>query len=162
MTTKHISRFLIVTIFSVLLISCTNPASDDEHDEHTEPFGLKLIMNGETIIEYFDGQVSGQLNVNEGEDTSLITVRFLNEEKEVLHEEDLDEDLRLGWDIQNEQILEIEQHDEDGKWRFHVHGKSAGTSKIQFKLMHGDHADFETPAVDSENAIEVEVTGPAS
>lgn len=162
MTTKNLSRYLIGTVISILLISCSNPASDDDHDEHTEPYGLELVMNGETILEYFDGDINGQLSVNEGEETSLITLRFLNEVREEIHEDDLDEEYSLAWEIADDQILAIEQHDEDGKWGFHIHGKSEGTSNIQLRLMHGDHADFETPDVASDEAIEVQVVASAA
>lgn len=152
--------FALLLSLAVLSTGCDNPASSDDdhdHDEHTEPFGLELVMNGETIIEYFNGEVSGHMHVDEGGETALITVHFLNEEGEHIHDEDLGDEYSLDWDIEKEDVLEVEQHDEDGKWSFHLVGKSAGESRIQFMLNHGDHADFETPAVDQEGAIEIHV-----
>ncbi|MFH5883410.1 hypothetical protein ACG2F4_03790 [Halalkalibaculum sp. DA3122] len=161
-TTPYFTRSLFTLLFSfaLLITACDNPASSDgdsDHDDHSEPYGLELIMNGETVIEYFNGQVTGDLHINEGEETALITVEFLNEEGEHIHDDDLDEEYSLGWNIENENILAIEQHDEDGRWSFHMHGKSAGASKVQFQLLHGDHADFETPAVTQDEAIEIHV-----
>ncbi|MDZ7694580.1 MAG: hypothetical protein U5K69_26245 [Balneolaceae bacterium] len=153
---KIITFTKIIFLYAIAFatISCSNPASSDEdHDEHTEPYGLELVMNGATIIEYFDGEVTGHLHVDEGGETSLITIEFLNEEREHIHAEDLDDEYSLGWNIENEDVLGVEQHDEDGKWSFHLVGKSAGESRIQFMLIHGDHADFETPAVEREGAV---------
>jgi hypothetical protein len=36
----------------------------------------------------------------------------------------------------------IEQHGSDGSWGFHFRGDHAGTDRIRFHLMHGDHSDF--------------------
>ncbi|WP_138429983.1 hypothetical protein [Fodinibius saliphilus] len=158
------TSFITKTIFSltlavaILTTGCGNPASsDDDHNEHTEPFGLVLVMNGETVMEYFDGKVTGHLHVEEGGATPLVTVEFLNKEREHIHDEDLGDEYNLGWNIEDESILGIEQHAEDGRWSFHFQGKSVGESRVQFQLMHGDHSDFETPASNQENAIEIHV-----
>ncbi|MDR8390112.1 hypothetical protein NC796_03100 [Aliifodinibius sp. S!AR15-10] len=157
-STLTVSLFLLTV--ATLITACSNPASSGEEHEHTEPEGLQLVMNGETIIEFFDGQVTGNLTLTEGEETSLITVEFLNEEREHIHAEDLDEGYSLGWNIQNQDVIEIEQHDEDGRWSFHIIAKSAGESTIQLQLMHGDHSDLETPSVDKQGAIQVKVNAP--
>ncbi|MDX1639941.1 MAG: hypothetical protein R3281_18420 [Balneolaceae bacterium] len=157
-TIFHTIILLTVASLLAMLTACSNPAgSDEDHEEHTEPFGLELVLNGQTMIEYFEGEISGQIQVTEGEETALISVHFLNDEREEIHAEDLDDEYRLEWTIENENIFEIEQHDEDGRWSFHIHGKTAGTSRVQFRLMHGDHADFETPAVNQDGAITVTV-----
>lgn len=150
----------ILLSFAVLAIGCTNPADSDNDQEHSEPFGLELVMNGATVIKYFNGEVIGTLHVDEGGETPLVTVRFLNEEDQEIHEEDLDNEYSLGWHIANEDVLGIEQHEEDGRWSFHFIGKSAGESRVQFRLLHGDHADFETPAVDQQGAINIHVDIP--
>lgn len=160
MKTKNFSRYLIVTVISTLLISCTNPASDDEHDEHTIPVGMKMVMNGEVILTYFDEQVTGQLQVDEGDETPLITVYFLNEEEERIHDEDLGTEYSLDWNIENTDIIDVEQRDEDGRWSFHLVGKSAGVTNIQFILMHGSHDDLVTPGLEQEEAIQAEVVSP--
>jgi len=48
----------------------------------------------------------------------------------------------LGWSVTDGSIAEVEQHSEDGKWNFHIKGKKLGTTAIEIKIMHGDHADF--------------------
>lgn len=155
------STYLLTTLFALLVLSagCNNPASNDE--EHSDPHGIQFVMNGEVILTFFDGTADGQFQVTENDETSLITAEFLDENGEEIHGEDFDSDFSLNWVVQDTNITEVEQHDEDGRWSFHLVGKSAGTSTIQFMLMHGNHPDFETPDVDNENAIEVQVEAAA-
>lgn len=163
MNTTRLFPNTLFTLFlslGLLTAGCKNPASSDNDHEHTEPMGLQLVMNGETLVEYSDGQTDGQIDLDEGDVTALITVEFLNEEHKPIHDEDLGDEYSLGWDIENEDILGVESNDGDGRWSFHLIGKSAGTSRIQFQLLHGEHSDFETPAVDKEEAIEVNVAAP--
>jgi hypothetical protein len=166
---NFINKFSFHTLLSVLLFGtlllagCSNPAGNDDndHEEHPEAFGMELIMNGETLVRYFDGEASNRINIEAGEETSLITARFLDEDGERIEEEYLDDETSLGWEVEDEEVLEVEQHDDDGKWNFHLMGVSSGTTKIKFQLLHGEgssaHPDFETPDFDSENAIEVQV-----
>ena len=166
---EKLPRITLLTIVLAALTTfsaCDNPtdSNDDDHDhgEHTEPYGLVMVMNGEEVITYYRGEITGHLHIDEGSETSLITIEFLNEEKEHIHAEDLDSEYSLGWEVEDSSVLEVEQHDEDGKWSFHLHGKSSGKSKIQFQLMHGDHSDFETPAVTRDDAIEIHVESASS
>lgn len=156
------SNKLIALTFAatLLLAGCNNPASnDDDHEEHSEPYSMEFIMNGESIVTYNSGDVSGHFNVDEGQETSLITAKFFDEDGNEIHGEDLDDEYSLVWKIANTDHANIEQHDEDGRWSFHIMGKQAGATAVQFLLQHGDnHADFETPAVDKSNAIEINVT----
>jgi len=154
-------KTILTLIFSLAIFTaaCDNPAgSDEDHGgEHTEPHAMELIMNGETVVEYVDGEVSGKFNVSEGQESARITVEFINEEGKPIHDEDLGDEYSLGWNIEDDQVVGIEQHDADGKWSFHLVGKSAGTSGVQFQLLHSGHSDFETPAATADGAIVVNV-----
>lgn len=150
---------LLLTLFSTLLFTaCSdNPAGDD--DDHTDPYGLELVHNGEVIFEYMEGEgvtEHSHLHFHVGEEY-LFEVHFLDEEGDHIHGEDLGEGYSLGWDIENEDILEIHQHEEDGRWNFHLEGLAEGGSKVQFKLNHGDHSDLSTPETHEENAIEFHI-----
>ena len=144
---------LIALTFAVLLLlaGCDNPSSndeDDDHGEHSEPYSMEFIMNGDTIVSYIDGDVSGHFDVEEEHETSLITAKFYDEDGDEIHGEDLGDEYSLGWEIANSDHADIEQHDEDGRWSFHIVGKTAGETTAEFKLMHGDHSDFSTDAIE--------------
>lgn len=151
---------LLLTLFSTLLFTaCSdNPAGDDD-EEHTEPDGLELVHDGEVIYEYTLGEGLTEhthMHFHVGEEY-LFEVHFLDEDGDHIHAEDFDEGYSLDWDIENEDILQIHQHEEDGRWNFHLEGIAEGGSKVQFLLDHGDHSHLETPAIDEENAIEFHI-----
>ena len=147
---------------TLTLSACDNPV-DDDHDDHAEVHGLLLELNGVEVYRVLEGQVTCAqtpcgITVVEGEETALISVEFLAEDGDHIHGEDLDEAFGLGYEIADPSVAEFEQHDEDGKWRFHIHGEQAGETRMQLQLLHNNHADFTTPPLESADAIVVRVT----
>lgn len=144
---------LLLTVLTLFLTTaCDNPASSDNHDDHDEhehAEGAILKMNGAEIVRIENGEVqSGQIEVTEGEETPLITIYFLAEDGDEFQPDDPDYSLR--WDQNDEAIAKVEQHNEDGKWGFHIHGLASGNTTIRFRLWHDneDHSDFDTPEID--------------
>lgn len=157
--TTFSTRLYSLIFAAALLIGCNNPASnDDDHEEHSDPDRMEFIIDGESIASYTysNDSTEGHFDLQEGAETS-VTVEFFAEDGDEIHGEDLDEEYSLAWEIANPDIANIEQHDEDGRWSFHVAGKTSGETTVQFKLMHGNHADFRTPGVDENNALEIHV-----
>lgn len=156
----NFTAFTVSILFSavILLAGCDNPASnDDDHDGHSDPHGVRFIMNDEVLLTYMEGDATGQFEVGKDRETAIITAEFLDEDGDEIHGEDLDDEFTLGWEIGNTDLVGIAQHEDDGRWDFRVVGKSAGETTVQFKLMHGEHADFQTPDVNDSNALEVHV-----
>ncbi len=150
----------VLAFFGILLFTaCSdNPAGSDD-EEHSDPEGLELVHDGEVIFEYtLDEGVTehSHLHFHVGEEY-LFEVHFLDEDGDHIHAEDFDEGYSLDWDIENEDILEIHQHEEDGRWSFRLEGIAEGGSKVQFLLNHGDHEHLKTPATNDENAIEFHI-----
>ncbi|MDP7448397.1 MAG: hypothetical protein QF689_07430, partial [Candidatus Latescibacteria bacterium] len=58
--------------------------------------------------------------------------------------------------IEDETITEVEHHEEDGAWAFHIVGHGEGTTTIRVKILHDDHADFVSRPIE----IRVTVGGP--
>jgi hypothetical protein len=146
------SRILVLAItISALLVltSCDNPASSDDHDDHASPFGVALILNGVEIAVQENGEVSyhegDHIELEVGEETNLITVRWIAEDGDRFAP-DAEDGYSLNWIVGNENVVEVEQHEEDGAWAFHMVGLSAGESDVQFELFHNDHADFTSSA----------------
>lgn len=142
---------LLVFTLSALLVlaSCDNPASSDDHDEHATPFGVALILNGVEIAVQENGEISyhegDHIELEVGEETNLITVRWIAEDGDRFVP-DTEDGYSLDWIISNGSVVEVEQHEEDGAWAFHLIGLSAGESDIQFELFHNDHSDFTSSA----------------
>lgn len=144
-----VTTIVTILILSLLIVSCSNSVGsddDDDHEEHSEPFGVALIMNGVEIAFQEDGTVNydsgDHLEIAEGEETDLITVRWIAEDGDRF-EAHADEGYSLRWSGYDESILEVEQHEEDSPWQFHLVGVEAGETEIQFELWHNDeHSDF--------------------
>lgn len=142
--TRFFQLFTVLFLSIFIFTSCDNSASVDDHDDHQDPFGVALILNGVEIATQENGVVTyhegDHLELEVGEETNLIQLRWIDEDGDrFVPQED---SYSLQWIIGNEDILGVEQHSEDGKWAFHLVGKSAGETNIQFELWHNDHADF--------------------
>jgi len=103
-----------------------------------------MIMNGVEIAKQENGEVTynegDHIELKTGEETNIINIRWISEDGDrFVPEED---SYYLEWAIDDENILEVEQHEEDGKWAFHLKGSGAGETDIRFSLFHVDHADF--------------------
>ena len=130
----------------ILALSACESATEPEEDHAEEVEGVILVLNGQQIASYdgHDGEWSDELEVEPGEETDHITVRFVNHDMEAVQ---LDEDFYLEVEVEDESIAEFEQ-DTPGEFGGHLHGGAEGDTEIVFRLMHGavgsGHADFVT------------------
>ena len=157
---RKFTTFSAALLF-LLLTACgddDNPVDPDHSDEeHAEAFGLIIRSSGEELVRQESGQVEGESEVGHGLETALLTVRFLAEDGDRFVP-DADEGYGLGWEIGDESIAEVDHHEEDGAWSFHIAGLEEGHTTLVIKLNHNDHADF----VSKEIEIHVEEDGPGS
>lgn len=155
---------VLILLFAIGAAACGDNPVDDDNDEHSEVDGLRLILNGVEVYRTLEAEVSCQqepcgIDVAEGSETALIRVEFLDHDGDEIHDEDLDEGFSLGFEIADPAIADVEQHDEDGKWNFHIVGLQAGETKMIVKLVHGadQHDDFKTLPLTDPNALTVRV-----
>lgn len=136
---------------AVGLAACgDDPVSSHDEEGHGDGVeGVQLWLSGSKIASY-DGDTkvwTGELEVEEGEETAHIDVRFVDHDGT---EVEMDSDYYLEVDVEDEAIAEFEQ-DTPGEFGGHLHGVSEGETDVVFKLMHGavgsGHADFVTTAV---------------
>ena len=142
------SRTTVVMLLSLVLAGCTESMTEFE-EEHAEAEGVELVLGGQVIASY-DGETqswTGELEVDEGEETAHITVRFVDHDGDAIP---IDDDLYLEVVIEDESIAEFEQ-DTPGEFGGHLHGHAVGETDVTFRLMHGSvgsgHADFVTTPV---------------
>lgn len=141
---KNIKTVFALLIVAGLISACSNSASGVEHD-HPEPEGLILKLNGDTIVEKYPEQeiINNFPQLTAGDTTAAVKVYYIDHDgDEFIPDED---GLTLGFTISDNNIFEIEQH-EDEIWEFHVHAHSEGIATLQIFLMHNGHPDFEIPA----------------
>lgn len=130
------------------LVACDDDPTGLD-DDHAEPEGVQLVMNGQTIATY-DGDTqtwTGEMDVDVGMETPHIDVRFVDHDG---NEVELDADNYLEVEVEDTNIAEFEQ-DTPGEFGGHLHGNAVGETDVVFRLMHGavgsGHADFVTTAV---------------
>ncbi len=122
--------------------SATEPA--DDHADEVE--GVILVSGGQTLASYdgHDGEWTGELEVEPGEETGHIDVRFVDHDGDPV---ELGDDYYLKAEVQDESVAGFEQ-DAPGEFEGHLHGRAEGDTEIVFSLMHGavgsGHADFAT------------------
>lgn len=116
----------------------------DPDDDHPEPVKVELRLSGQVIATYVasTGAWDAELEVDEGEETPHISVRFIEEDGNVVG----GEDVSLKVEVEDESIAEFEQ-DKPGEFGGHLHGKSEGETDVTFALLHLDHEEFVTKAV---------------
>ena len=156
---KSISALSIFAL-AFFIASCgddNNPVDTEHEEEHAEAVGLIIRNSGEEIVRYENGEVEGEIEVGHGLETALLSVRFIAEDGD-LFTPDEDEGFALDWEIADESIAEVEHHEEDGAWAFHIVGLEEGQTTILIKISHEGHADF----VSKEIEIHVEEGGPGS
>ena len=130
----------------ILALSACESATEPEEDHADEVEGVILVLSGQTIASYdgHDGEWTGELEVEPGEETAHITVQFTDHDGVAVA---LGNDFYLQVDVANESIAEFEQ-DTPGEFGGHLHGGAEGDTEITFSLMHGSvgsgHADFVT------------------
>ncbi len=130
----------------ILALSACESATEPEEDHAEEVEGVILVLGGQTIASY-DGETgawTGELEVEPGEETAHIAVRFVDHNGDAVQ---LDDDFYLEVNVEDESIADFEQ-DTPGEFGGHLHGHAEGDTEISFSLMHGSigsgHADFVT------------------
>jgi hypothetical protein len=134
----------IVLAGLALLGACSSdPVFLDEHGEEIE--GVELVLNGEVLASY-DGDErawTGELTVDQGQETGLIEVRFTDHHGD---EVALEDDVYLEVEIEEETIAEFIQ-DTPGAFEARLRGLLAGETTAVVRLMHGavgsGHPDLE-------------------
>ena len=137
---------LTFLLIAGVFITCDNSTGDDDHDEHAEPAGFRLYMNGTKFVEQLPGgTLTGEIELEPGEETPLITIQFLADDGDEFQPDE--PEYSLAAEFEDEGIAEFEQHDDDGKWSFHIHAEAEGITEMTLMLMHNSHSDFNTQGI---------------
>lgn len=154
---KTLFRIFVIALIAGAFAACdSNPIEDDDDHEHTlsDIYRLELVMNGQEIVVIEENELTGgdpgRIVVEEGEETPLISLEAFDEDGDEIHLDELDDEYFLEAGIEDETIAEFEQHEEDGRWAFHIHGRAAGATTLELDLMHNPdnpHSDYTTPEI---------------
>ncbi|MGM0737851.1 MAG: hypothetical protein ACQETM_01640 [Bacteroidota bacterium] len=143
MTRKHTPAALLILLFGSLafLGACDD---DHEHEYHHAPIGVVLSIDNSMIavqegnnMTYADGDA---ISIPSGGATETINIQFLDDEGTHFTPDGSEES--LGYTIGNTEILDVTHPVDNDQWSFRLNGIEAGSTTIQFDLMHGGHSDF--------------------
>jgi hypothetical protein len=122
-----------------------NPASSDE-SAHMDAVGVALVMGGDTLVMAATAdptEVSGELELHEGESAGPVLVHFLDDEGHWFRP-DADPDGDHTLDIAtNELMLSIEL--DQAEWAFTATGLAEGETAMRVKILHLGHEDYVSP-----------------
>jgi hypothetical protein len=86
-------------------------------------------------------QVTGSLTVAAGQAQHL-DVYFVDEDGDRFSLDD-DDGHSLDWTVANESVAVIDAHE----GHLDLDGVSAGSTTVVFRIMHGNHSDYDSPAI---------------
>ncbi|MCX8056237.1 MAG: hypothetical protein N3F03_01335 [Ignavibacteria bacterium] len=139
------SLFVKVILFfglTVLIISCSKDEPLSPAEDHFEAEGMVFYRSGNKIVEIFRGVTADTFFVPVNGSLNQIEAKFLNSERKVIDPPDYKKK-PLGWSITDTSIVVVNQLASDaGKYTFHLQGKKAGVTQIEFFVLHEGHPDF--------------------
>ena len=128
-----------ILMLLITLGGCTE--SGVEPDEHQEPTGIAISINGtETVRQIGDSTASlGTLRVDSTSDR--YSVIFVDDEGDTF-EPHADEGFSLSVVVSDTNVVRLLDPLPTDPWSFQISGVRAGTTALRIELMHGGHSDF--------------------
>ena len=141
-TTRWTSRAALVLALALTATACEDATGSDD-DDHHEAVGLVITGQNDVVLASVDAQrqVTGSLTVPAGE-ARHIEVHFLDEDGDRFQLGD-DDEHTLGWEVANESVATVDAHD----GHLDLDGVAAGSTTVVFSVIHGNHSDYDSPAI---------------
>ena len=109
--------------------------SDHDHEEHLEPVGFVLKMNGTDHVKQENGTVTGSFTLTNSNESDHVNIYYIDEDGDEFQPH-TDEGYSLATEFANSDMIEFES---EGDWDL-LHPKAVGTATMTLKLMHGGHS----------------------
>ena len=138
-------RFIKMTLLALLPLLLVSACAEDDpvtpQIDHVEAIGIVLFQGSDVVAAVLRGETSDTLFADEGVTGESTTVRFYDEDETIV-EAHADE-VTFSWEIADESVAEVLQDSGmEGTFEFRLRGKKAGTTTIEFFILHEGHADF--------------------
>jgi hypothetical protein len=134
-----------ILIISAVLLLILAGCKEDPHshgEDHFEAIGVVIYSGDSVVASILRGVTSDTLKVTSNTNTPDYSVRFYNPQEQIVAGP-TESEIRLSWNVDHSDIVEVEGHASHGqKYLIYLKGKNAGTTNVEFLLLHGDHADF--------------------
>lgn len=134
-------KLITIMVLGFTIISCSHDHLAD-HDDHFEAEGMVFYDGTTKKVEIFRGVTRDTFFVPLNGVTPLIEAKFLSAEKKELDPPDYKKK-PLSWSISDTSIVAVSQNEnEKGSYKFFLRGKKAGTTSIEFFILHEGHPDY--------------------
>ena len=142
---KSILKFLL-SVLAITSITFLSSCKDDDpvsaQEEHFEAIGIHFSNSGIKLAQILRGVTADTLFAPLGSLSDHIEVKFFDDDENVI-DPPSDEHETLGWAVDDNTVVELYQHPgEEGGYEFHLRGLKAGSTKIEFFIVHEGHNDF--------------------
>jgi len=144
---KYIKILSVLSLsFLLFIIGCGDDNPVEPEETHFEAIGLYIISGGDTLVTYEAGVVSGEITVNQGDTTALLSVKFITEDGDIgIPPNDA---WSFDWEVTDISSAGVVGHDEEfALYQFHVEGKKSGSTAIRIIINHNNHKDFESKEI---------------
>ena len=100
-----LTLFAIAALF--IFIGCSDDSNlvkdDDTDHDHAEAVGCVISSSGEELARYEAGEVTGKLTVKAGEETPLLSIKFIAEDGDLFQPEE--DHYKLDWEFSTPELL---------------------------------------------------------
>lgn len=137
---KHINYVLLILVVAFTASACKTAHDDD----HLDIGSFRILSNGEIVAQQNGTNVTGSITLARETTSPVLTLEFRDPDGSVITI--TDDDLYLEVDSNNPGVV-LAQNSNESRWSFTLSGVSTGSTGIVVKLMHGNHADFESRSI---------------
>jgi len=156
----------LLALAAFTLAGCEdNPADSTDGSgcggiEHVDADGVRV--DGEaTLVRQFEGDVTGEIELEVDETLTGLRVIFLDEDEEDIVLPSGCDEWQLRWVDPDTTVARVTRNADD-PWSIDVHGRAEGKTSVRLRIWHGDHADFtslELPIHVGHDEHEIEIDG---
>lgn len=138
---RIIQLSILVLLFSVLFSACGEDDPVTPQDNHFEAIGVALYRGDVLHASILRGETNDTLRAAVGVTGEDYDVRFYNEDEHIV--EAHDDEVTFSWEIGDTSVVEVVQESgKEGKFEFRLRGLKAGSTVIEFFILHEGHSDF--------------------
>ncbi|MFH1196584.1 MAG: hypothetical protein V1720_12855 [bacterium] len=133
---------LLLTIF--LFTSCDSGDPVEPQENHFEAIGTVVYdATGAVAASILRGVTNDTLYAPEGDLSDHFTVKFYDENEEIIDPPVDEEDHYLGFEVGDAAVVATYQHPgEEGGYEFHLRGLKKGATTLELFIYHVDHKDY--------------------
>lgn len=141
-TTKLINRAALVLAATAMLGACDSDGTGPDDHAHEEAAGVVVLGANDAVLVSVNAarQVTGSLTVAAGQDRDL-EVWFVAEDGDRFRPDGQEHTLDIT--VANEAIADLHAHGD----HLHLEGLAAGSTTVVFSILHGNHSDYDSPAI---------------